>query len=46
MILNNWVHFEEKPMLPLTDNEKVLHDNEKECSICEKKFCTDKRSKD
>ena len=30
-ILNNRMYFEEKPMLPLTDNEKVLYDNEKQC---------------
>ena len=35
-----------KPMLPLTDNEKVLYANEKQCYICEKGFCTDKKSKD
>ena len=45
-ILNNRMYFEEKPMLPLTDNEKVLYDNEKQCYICEKEFCTDKKSKD
>ena len=42
-ILNNRMYFEEKPMLPLTDNEKVLYDNEKQCYICEKEFCTDKK---
>ena len=30
------MYFEEKPMLPLTDNEKVLYDNEKQCYVCEK----------
>ena len=45
-ILNNRMYFEEKPMLPLTDNEKVLYANEKQCYICEKEFCTDKKSKD
>ena len=42
-ILNNRMYFEEKPMLPLTDNEKMLYDNEKQCYICEKEFCTDKK---
>ena len=42
-ILNNRMYFEEKPMLPLTDNEKVLYANEKQCYICEKEFCTDKK---
>ena len=45
-ILNNRMYFEEKPMLLLTDNEKVLYANEKQCYICEKEFCTDKKSKD
>ena len=45
-ILNNRMYFEEKPMLPLTDNEKVLYENGKQCYICEKEFCTDKKSKD
>ena len=40
------MYFEEKPMLLLTDNEKVLYPNEKKCYICEKEFCTDKKSKD
>ena len=40
------MYFEEKPILPLTDNEKVLYDNEKQCYICEKQFCTDKKGKD
>ena len=45
-ILNNRMYFEEKPMLPLTDNEKVLYANEKQCYICEKVFCAHKKSKD
>ena len=40
------MYFEEKPMIPLTDNEKVLYDNEKQCYICEKEFFADKTSKD
>ena len=40
------MYFEEKSMIPLTDNEKVLYDNEKQCYIREKEFCTDKTSKD
>ena len=42
-ILNNRMYFEEKPMLPLTDNEKVLYDNEKQGYICEREFCTDEK---
>ena len=34
-ILNNCMYFEEKSMLPLTDNEKVLYANKKQCYICE-----------
>ena len=45
-ILNNIMYFEEKPMLPLTDNEKMLYANEKQCYICEKEFCNDKNSVD
>ena len=45
-ILNNRMYFEEKAMLPLTDNEKVLYANEKQYYICEKEFCTDKKSRD
>ena len=40
------MYFEEKPMLPLTDDEKVLYGNEKQCYTCEKEFCADKKSKD
>ena len=40
------MYFDEKPMLPLTDKEKVLYANKKHCYICEKEFCTDKKSKD
>ena len=32
-------------MLPLTDSEKVLHDSQKVCFLCEKEFCTDKNNK-
>ena len=40
------MYFEEKLMLPLTDNEKVLCANEKRCYICGKEFCNDKNSAD
>ena len=40
------MYFEEKPMIPLTDNEKALYANEKQCYICEKEFCNDKNSAD
>ena len=45
-ILSDNMYFEEKPMLPLTDNEKTLYINEKSCYICEKEFFTDKKSID
>ena len=37
---------EKKEMIPLTDEEKETHENQKICSICEKEFCTDKISKE
>ena len=40
------MYFEEKPMIPSTDNEKALYANEKQCYICEKEFCNDKNSAD
>ena len=40
------MYFEENPMVPLTENQKVLYDSEKQCDICEKEFCTDKKRKD
>ena len=40
------MYFEENPMVPLTNNEKVLYPNEKQCDMCEIEFCTDKKSKD
>ena len=33
-------------MLPLTDNEKLLYANEKQCYICGKELCYDKNSAD
>ena len=33
-------------MIPLTDNEKALYGNEKQCYICGKEFCNDKNSAD
>ena len=38
------MYLEEKPMLPLNDNEKVLYANEKHCYICGKEFSNDKNS--
>ena len=39
------INYQQNPMLPLTDSEKVLHDSQKVCSLCEKEFCTDKNNK-
>ena len=40
------VNHGKKEMLPLTDEEKETHENQKICYICEKEFCTDKNSKE
>ena len=45
-ILNKHIYFEEKPMLPLTDDEQMLYSHEKSCYLCEKEFCIDKKSSD
>ena len=37
---------EKKEMIPLTDEEKETHENQKTCYICEKEFFTDKNSKE
>ena len=29
-------------MIPLTDKEKEVHENQKICYICEQEFCMDK----
>ena len=44
-IFNNFINYNQKPMIPLTDNEKVLHNSQKGCFLCEKKFCTDEDNK-
>ena len=35
--------YEQKGMMPLTDEEKESHKNQQFCHICEKEFCTDKK---
>ena len=37
------ISYDEKPMIP--DDEKVLHEKQKICFICEKEFCKDKTNK-
>ena len=32
-------------MIPLTDNENKYYEEQKECYICQKKFCCDKNQK-
>ena len=32
-------------MIPLTDNENKFYEEQKECHICQKKFCYDKNKK-
>ena len=40
------INYEKKEMIPLTDEEKETHENQKTCYICEKQFFTDKNSKE
>ena len=44
-IFNKLINYEQEAMIPLTEDEKMLHDNQKVCSLCEKEFCTDKTNK-
>ena len=39
------INYEKKEMIPLTDKEKETHENQKNCYICEKEFCTDENKK-
>ena len=39
------INYQQKPMIPLTDSEMVLHDSQKVCFLCTKEFCTDKNNK-
>ena len=34
-------NYEMKPMDPLTEEEKESYENQEQCHICEKEFCTD-----
>ena len=45
-IFNNLINYEQKEMLPLTDDGKVLHHSQKVCFLREKQFCTDKTNKE
>ena len=39
------IKYEKKEMIPLTDEEKETHENQKICYICEQEFCTDENNK-
>ena len=38
------INHEKKEMIPLTDEEKESYENQKNCHICEKEFCSDKNN--
>ena len=35
------INYEQKPMIPLTNEEKESYENQQICHICEREFCTD-----
>ena len=39
------INYEKKEMIPLTDEEKETHENQKICYICEQEFCTNENNK-
>ena len=39
------INYEKKEMIPLTDEEKETHENQKICYICEQEFCMDENNK-
>ena len=39
------INYEEKDMIPLTDNENKFYEEQKECHICQKEFYYDKNEK-
>ena len=45
-IFIKYMNFEQKPMIPLSDDEKTQHDNVKVCFFCKEEFCIDKKSRD
>ena len=40
------INHEKKEMISLTNEEKDTHENQKNCYICKKEFCTDKNNKE
>ena len=41
----NIINYEKKEMIPLTNEEKETHENQKICYICKKEFSTDNKDK-
>ena len=39
------INYEEKEMIPLTDNENKFYEEQEKCHICQKEFCYDKNEK-
>ena len=39
------IHYEKKKEIILTTEEKESYENQKNCHICGKEFCTDKNNK-
>ena len=39
------INFEQKEMIPLTDNENKFYEEPEECHICQKEFCYDENEK-
>ena len=39
------IDYEQKEMIPLTDNESKYYKEQKECYICQKEFCCDENQK-
>ena len=39
------INYEKKEMIPLTNEEKEIRENQNICHICEKEFCTDENNK-
>ena len=40
------INYEKKKIIPLTDEEKETHENQKICYICEKEFCMNENKKE
>ena len=39
------INYEQKEMIPLTDNENKYYEEQEKCHICQKEFCYDKNEK-